>query len=286
MVDVLPTSKHWLSIHEKLATRVRRAILILATFAAVAAIDAFAELEHRQERFLFARKFALELQAANAPLPVALDLFAKRCPSPEESCAKNGIAVTLQEIPEIRLNYGLFLAQNHPERKLRIMNYKVSLAAFGIALALGPLGVLALIYLRVRTIGQVASRLRSEPGDPDEIRQRLNSIFSDHVADSGRDGSRVRAVLWASLLWALAVTPSVLLAIGRGSARTNTHVLIQPSGRILAFAEMALDGPVVNVPPADTMAALVVSCAAIATVLAVLIARSAASALSDNWTRA
>lgn len=225
---------HWFALHEQLTARVRRGVLLLLTLVAVTAVDGLGHIQHQKERYAFAREFVRSIEGTEHD--GARTVYRKVTdPSGEFPSA---VRVRLEEIPEVRFKYRAFLQEVHPDRTLSLWSWELQRSGYTYAVLYGPIALLVLMYLRLRSMRRIASSLRAEAIPDGRIQQRLNSVFSDRVTRSLGENRLSYSLLWGALLFLLSAVPHVLLLVWQAAFTTNTLVSVSSGGLIQALPEV------------------------------------------------
>ncbi len=225
-------------LHERLSHRVRRGVLLLAALAATAAIDGFHHIQHRKERYQFARQFSLQL--AKTPRVRAQRLYEDLClvDKPYKECSDNALRARLEDIPGVRWEYEMFLKDTHPDRTFRVWDFELPRAAYALAILYAPFAILLVIYVRLTAMSRIASVVRSEAHEGSKTQQRLNSVFSDRVTRRLGENRWIYSSIWTIALFLLCVAPPLLLLSWQAGIQTNTDVVIDAQGMISSLEEL------------------------------------------------
>ncbi len=255
MPDTDPKMRHWLSVHQRVRKHIQWTVTLLAFVAAVSVIQGFGHLQSLNESYQFAREFTLQLQE-EGPREEAARLFERRR-AKAGLCSKEGrIFVRLEDIPEVGWEYERFLSKNHPSGIFEVGGYKLGYASFAVLLLFVPLGLLVLIYLRLRTTAKIAMMLREKAVERSEVQQCLNSVFNERATERLGEHRWFYATVWALVILVLVATPTVFVLAMQTTTVINTKVAIDKLGNITPLGDVGLSERTDTVSPDENVLSL------------------------------
>jgi len=241
-----PELQHWLSIHQQVRKQIQRSIALLGVIAGIAVIQGFGRLQDFNEDYQFAREFTLHIQK-EGPREEAARLFERRCQHATHGCDGGRILVRLEDIPEIRWEYSRFLRKKDPSGTFHVGGYDLGYASFGLLMFLGPLGLLVVICLLLRTTAKIALLIREKALERSQVQQCLNSVFNERATEKLGEHRWFYATAWVLVILLLAVTPSIFVTM-QNLTVINTRVTIDKLGTITPLDNVGLNERTYRIP--------------------------------------
>jgi hypothetical protein len=247
MPDIEHELKHWLFVHERVRKQAQRAVILLALIAASAIIQGYNRLQSNNEGYQIAREFTLQIKAEDYREEM-IRFFQSRCRNAHSGCKEDRLLVRLEEIPHVGWEYERFLKRNLPQGFFEFEGYKLGYASLGLLFLLAPLGLLVVIYLRIRTTAKIAGMHRELAVDSSEVQQRFNSVFSERATRRLGENRRFYATVWVTVIIALSLTSPYVFVAMQTMNKINTEVAVDNQGNISPLPDVSLDKQTTTVP--------------------------------------